>query len=92
MVFLIIIGVIVSLLVSFLVANEFYKIAAEKGFDEKKYLWLSFFFGLAGYLLVIALPDRKNSRRKYIITKAVRMRLSSQRKTVQKRKKKRSPE
>ena len=45
--------------VDYLIAWEFYVIAKEKGHDERKYLWISFFLGIIGYLLVIALPDRK---------------------------------
>ena len=61
---LIILGVIVVLLISFFVSNEFYKVAVMKGYDEGKYLWIPFFFGVAGYLLVVALPDRvaKNTK------------------------------
>ena len=40
-------------------ANEFYNVAKEKGFYEKKYLWIAFIFSIFGYLLIIALPDRK---------------------------------
>ena len=35
-----------------------YEIANEKGFDEKRYFWIPFLFGMPGYLMVIALPDR----------------------------------
>jgi len=42
----------------YLVAREFYRIAKEKGFPQKKYLWLTFLFGMLGMLLVVALPDR----------------------------------
>lgn len=41
----------------YLFSREFYRIAVHKGFEEKKYLWLTFWFGLIGILLVIALPD-----------------------------------
>ena len=29
-----------------------------QGYSSKKYFWIPFWFGIAGYLLVIALPDR----------------------------------
>ena len=45
----------------YLLAKEFYKVAKAKGYPQKKYLWLSFWLGIVGYLLVIALPDRGNS-------------------------------
>lgn len=49
---------IVYLVIDYFIANEFYKAAAEKGYDDEKYLWLSFFLGAVGWLLVVALPDR----------------------------------
>lgn len=45
----------------YLLAQEFYKVAKAKGYPQKKYLWLSFWLGIIGYLLVIALPDRGSS-------------------------------
>ena len=51
--------IVVGLIINFFIAREFYKVAVEKGHDEDKYLWISFFLGIVGYLLVIALPDRK---------------------------------
>lgn len=56
--FLIFLGVCIGLALNFFVSNEFYKVAVMKGYDEGKYLWIPFFFGVAGYLLVVALPDR----------------------------------
>ena len=50
-------AIIVVALTSFL-AGCFYEVACEKGFDDQKYYWISFFCGVVGYLLVIALPDR----------------------------------
>lgn len=41
------------------VSVEFYSIAVKKGYDEKKYLWWTFFFGIAGMLMVVALPEVK---------------------------------
>lgn len=50
-----VIGVLVA---HWFVAREFYKAAAMKGWNEKKYLWLAFLLWTVGYLLIIALPDR----------------------------------
>ena len=61
MAFLIILGSILLLWILYLIAKEFYKVAQEKGYSEKKYLWLPFLLGMIGYLLVIALPDRGNT-------------------------------
>ena len=41
------------------VANEFSCIAYQKGYADKKYYWYSFFLGIAGYLMVVALPKKK---------------------------------
>ena len=41
------------------ISNEFFDVAISKGYSENKYLWYCFFFGLIGYLLVIALKDNK---------------------------------
>lgn len=39
-------------------AKQFEIAAQAKGYEEKKYFWISFWLGMVGYLLVIALPDR----------------------------------
>lgn len=45
--------------VNYLIAREFYRAAEAKGFHSKKYLWIPFWLGLVGYLLVIALPTKR---------------------------------
>ena len=55
-------GLIVLALLIYLwykVSNTFYEIACEKGYDEKKYLWWTFFLGIIGMLMVVALPDHQ---------------------------------
>ncbi len=47
-----------------ILANEFFGVAAAKGYNNKKYLWYCFFFGLVGYLLVIALKDKNTADKK----------------------------
>jgi len=49
---------IISIVISYFIAKEFYKAALMKGWNSKKYFWIPFLLGLVGYLLVIALPDR----------------------------------
>jgi len=49
----------IVLLVDYFIAAEFYKVALMKGYEQKKYLWICFFFGIVGYLLVIALPGKE---------------------------------
>ncbi|MBR1456009.1 MAG: hypothetical protein IJ594_02460 [Oscillospiraceae bacterium] len=46
------------LVISYFVAKEFYKAAVARGWPHKKYFWLCFLLPPAGYLLVVALPDR----------------------------------
>ena len=53
----IIVGIIVLVIQSIL-AQEFYMVAADKGYDNGKYFWFVFLFGVLGALLVVALPDR----------------------------------
>ena len=52
---------IVWLIVSFVVAGEFQSIANDKGYYGGRYFWYSFLFGIAGWAVVIALPDKKAS-------------------------------
>ena len=44
--------------ISYYLAKEFYKASVARGWPEKKYFWICFLLPIAGYLLVIALPDR----------------------------------
>lgn len=64
-IFLILLAIVVVLVIDYFIAKEFYNIAIEKGYKSQKYLWLPFLLGLVGYLLVIALPDRKHSKNNY---------------------------
>lgn len=61
-VFLVIIGVIVALCCSAVIAYQFSSVAAYKGHISDKYFWFCFLFGIAGYLLVIALPDVRTKK------------------------------
>lgn len=46
---------------NWIIANEFFNVAKSKGYNENKYLWYCFLFGLVGYLLVIALKDKNTN-------------------------------
>ena len=48
---------IVAIIINIYISVLFQEAAANKGFDEAKYFWICFFFGLVGYLFVIALPN-----------------------------------
>ncbi len=44
--------------IDFILAVYFYTAATDKGYRNLGYLYIPFFLTIAGYLLVIALPDR----------------------------------
>ncbi len=61
--FLIIVGMVFGfigfVLLMLVIAFQFQKIAAEKGYSSQKWFWLCFLLGLPGWLMVVALPDMK---------------------------------
>lgn len=61
---LVIIGCLLVLWLYWYVALQFERIAQMKGHYEKRYFWLSLFFTIVGYLLVIALPDRGQEQKR----------------------------
>lgn len=57
--------IVIYLIIDYIFAREFQSIVIEKGYgfiDSRKYFWYTFLFGIAGMLLVIALPNRKRER------------------------------
>ena len=48
----------VALLINYIIANAFQRIAEDKGYPERSYFLFCFFLGVAGYIMVCALPDR----------------------------------
>ena len=48
--------IIAIIIVWYFVSKHFYEVAKMKGHDDKKYLWITFFFSIIGILLVISLP------------------------------------
>ena len=58
MAFLYFLGAIIALVIDWIISHEFASIAADKGYSESRYFWYCFIFGIFGYLMVIALPDR----------------------------------
>ena len=55
-VFLLLIAI--PLLINIMLALMFKNIAKQKGHYEARYFWIPFFFGIVGYIMVAALPDR----------------------------------
>ena len=71
MVLLVLLGIGLLIAIIYLmkyVAELFYDVAVAKGHTNRAYFWLSFLLGVAGYLLVVALPDLET--RKLIKTMA----------------------
>jgi len=62
MVILGIVALVVGIMVARYIANCFYEIACMKGFHDRCYFWIPFLLGIVGYLLVVALPDRKQEK------------------------------
>lgn len=50
--------VLVYFVLAGIIAGLFSEAAKEKGYSSSEYFWACFLLGLAGWLLVIALPDR----------------------------------
>lgn len=48
------------IVLSYFIAKWFFEAAKEKGYHNKKYFWICFWLGLVGWILVCALPDRRN--------------------------------
>lgn len=48
----------VGIVIRIMLSSYFYEIACEKGFEEKRYFWVPFLFGIVGFIMVAALPDR----------------------------------
>ena len=49
--------IIIALLINIVISIKFGDIATEKGYTGKNYFWACFFLGVAGYIMVAALPD-----------------------------------
>lgn len=61
MLIILLIGCIIGLCILYYIAKQFFEVAKAKGYNDSKYLWICFWLGLPGWLLVCALPDRGNS-------------------------------
>ncbi|MBQ7974107.1 MAG: hypothetical protein IJ300_00250 [Clostridia bacterium] len=53
----------VVICVWYLAATELAKIAADKGYNDKKYFWWTFWLPMVGISLIIAMPNRKGTER-----------------------------
>lgn len=53
-----ILGGIIIILLDIFISKEFQDIAHKKGHGGVRYFWWTFFTGVIGMLMVVALPDR----------------------------------
>ncbi len=56
-----IIPIAIAIIISYIAASAFDEIAVSKGYKQKSYFWYCFWLGLAGWLMVVALPDRSTT-------------------------------
>lgn len=54
--------IIVVIVVDLIIASGFSDIASKKGHNGAPYFWWCFLFSLPGWLMVVALPDKSNSK------------------------------
>lgn len=55
-------GIVIGLVINYFVAKEIAEIAEMKGFFGITYFWFTFFLGIVGILMVIALPDASQNK------------------------------
>ena len=67
--FWIILGLVVALVVAYIVACKFSEIAEMKGHNGSTYFWYTFWLGIYGMLMVIALPNIKGAEIKAVTSK-----------------------
>ena len=63
-----IVGALLLILLDYFIAEQFFKIANEKGYTDKRYFWYSFLLTGVGYAMVIALPDHSNYSAKTVVS------------------------
>ena len=66
----IILGLVIGLVVAYIVASKFSEIAEMKGHDGRTYFWYTFWLGIYGILMVIALPNIKSTENKVVAPKS----------------------
>lgn len=55
-----ILGIVVAIMIDWVIARQFADIAERKGYEGSTYFWFTFLFGIAGMLMVVALPERSS--------------------------------
>lgn len=59
-IFLLLVVILFLLWLDWYMAQQFYIAACDKGYNERKYFWICFWLVAAGWLLVVALPDKSS--------------------------------
>lgn len=54
--------IVLLIIADLIIAAGFSDIAGKKGHSGTSYFWWCFLFSLAGWLMVVALPDKSNSK------------------------------
>lgn len=62
-VLLIVAAAVLVLVIQWIIAKEFAKVATDKGYAERKYFWYCFLFSVVGYMLVMALPSKEKTKK-----------------------------
>lgn len=57
--FLYLLGIVIALVIDYFIAKKFSDIAEMKGHEGNTYFWFTFWLGLVGMLMVIALPEKE---------------------------------
>ena len=60
--FLYLLGMVIALIIDYVIAKKFEEIAEMKGHEGGTYFWFTFFLGVVGMLMVVALPDVSQNR------------------------------
>ena len=60
--FIYVVGIIIVLVINYIIAKQFEAIAKMKGHAGNVYFWFTFFFGVVGMLMVIALPVQTENK------------------------------
>lgn len=61
------IALIILIIIDVKIANNMQSIAADKGYEGKKYWHYCFWLGFIGYAMIIAMPDKKTQEQQQAI-------------------------
>ena len=67
----VLIGLVCELIIAYIVACKFSEIAEMKGHKGREYFWYTFWLGICGMLMVVALPNLKAAEKKVAPVKPI---------------------